>query len=81
MTKNNYIMPEQCRNCGAVFDLWYNFSEESADMEEAKEKLGKRVSEYLCWDCKKQIITELSIKDEKDEESSEDELMLDWDIE
>ncbi len=83
MSKNNYIIPEQCMKCGSVFDLWYDLSEAESNPynEEIQEKLGRKLSEYLCWDCKKQIIIKISKSEEDAENSSDEDLFLDWDIE
>jgi len=88
MTQNHYncILPEQCRKCGAIFDLWYEFIDTKQESEEIRERLGKRLSEYLCWGCKKEVFDNLSNKDKIEKESSnesysDDEIFLDFNIE
>ncbi len=71
MTKNDYIIPEQCRKCGTVFDLSYDLSEEDPYIVEVRGRIGKKLSESLCWACKKEMVVALSQNDEQ-EESEED---------
>ncbi|MDO8509039.1 MAG: hypothetical protein Q7S27_05130 [Nanoarchaeota archaeon] len=78
---SQFILPEQCRKCGAVFDLWYDLSNNSILNEETEEKLGKKLSESLCWNCKENIIKNTYIQDDKGNSSSFDELFLDFDFE
>ncbi len=79
MTKNDYIIPEQCRKCGTLFDLSYDLSGEDSDITEAREKIGKKLSEYLCWTCKEEVIKIMSVgnDEENTEDLSEDSLLDD----
>ena len=76
----NYVLPEQCNKCGAIFDLWYEFIDTKLESEEIRERLGKKLSESLCWECKKEVFDNLSNEDKIEEESSqkEDELFLEF---
>ena len=65
-----------------MFDLYYELLEtnERLDNEEIREKLGKKLAESLCWQCKKQIITALSPKNDEASDSLE-ELFLELELE
>lgn len=79
MEQYNYIIPEQCKKCGAIFDLYYEFleSKERLENEEIQEKLGRELAESLCWSCKKQMIN--SLEPQLDETLDEtNELFLDY---
>lgn len=75
--KEQYILPNRCKKCGATFDLWYELleSEERLDSEEIQDKLGKKLAESLCWGCKKQVLN--VIRGNKEEDESLDEFFLD----
>ena len=66
-----------------MFDLYYELLEtnERLDNEEIREKLGKKLAESLCWECKKQIITALSPKKNEGVQDSLEELFLVLEIE
>ncbi len=87
MHQNNFVLPQQCTNCGTLFDLWYEMleGENNPKAEEIEEKLGKKVAESLCWDCKQEAIksipSEKESSDELSNNESDDDLFLDWEIE
>jgi len=88
MRQYSYIMPEQCMECGATFDLYYEFleSKERLESEEIQEKLGRKLAEYLCWECKKELIKDFKNSPASDNinidnENSSEELDLFLDIE
>jgi len=73
-----YILPAHCKRCDATFDLYYELLESKDTRDEIEEKLGKELSQSLCWGCKKQILTPPS----QEEESSDlDDFFLDLNIE
>ena len=76
--KQQYVLPNQCQKCGTTFDLWYELIEsEERSNEEIQEKLGKKLSESLCWGCKKQVLNAMKnkkTKSKKDQENSEENL-------
>jgi len=59
------VIPVRCKNCNAVFDLWYDLQEEG----EVFLSTRKIVSESLCWKCRSQAISPPgnNIEDEVDE--------------
>ncbi len=81
--KNQYVLPTQCKKCGTMFDLYYEFIEanERIDNEEIREKLGQKLAESLCWGCKQQILNALSVKKEENVSDSLDELFLELELE
>ncbi len=84
MHQNNFVLPQQCTKCGTIFDLWYEMLEkrENPKIDEIEEKIGKKVAESLCWECKREVIKNSSKEIESTDESSLDEgLFLDWDTE
>mgnify|MGYP001561693204 CR=1 FL=1 len=75
------MLPSQCHNCGAKFDLWYEMLEgEERFGEDIQDKLGRELVESLCWGCKKQVLNVLTVQKEEKEEGL-DELFLDLDFE
>ena len=75
--EKQYVLPMQCKKCGGIFDLWYEFleSEERMNNPEINEKLGRKMAESLCWNCKKLFIKK--IDEQVKEDSSElDDLIL-----
>lgn len=48
-------MPAKCVKCGGVFDMSYDYKNESdeslAGLPE-KEAIAKKVSKLLCWECR-----------------------------
>ncbi len=75
--KKEFVFPIQCRRCGMTFDLWYEFIEadERLNNPEIIEKLGKKLEESLCWDCKQSIIRRIRAP-EKEDPKEIDELIL-----
>ena len=76
--KEQYIIPTQCKRCGATFDLWYDLleTEEKRGNGEIEEKTGKKFYQSLCWGCKKQILNTLTVKKEKEDSDTLDEFFL-----
>ncbi len=79
--QSQYVFPTQCKKCGTIFDLYYEFIEanERIDNEEIREKLGKKLAESLCWECKQQILSALS-SNEQEKTDSLDELFLELEL-
>lgn len=79
--RDQFVLPSQCQNCGAKFDLWYEMleGEERIFGEDIQDKLGRELAESLCWGCKKQVLNVLTVQKEEKEEGL-DELFLDLDF-
>lgn len=79
--EQNFILPQQCTKCGSYFDLYFELSESSHNPEaiEIREKLGKKLSQSLCWECRQQALEDFDQKQETDD--TIDDFIIDLEFE
>jgi len=60
-----FMLPAQCKKCGAIFDLRYDLEDYDGDLQIFSKDVMER--ESLCWHCRKNELTEESEENESDE--------------
>jgi len=87
MKQERCVLPVKCRECGGVFDLWYDLQAQEQlrkmSFGRATVFLNKRVSRMLdqqayCWDCRRNAVVEMS--DEEDDEVEADIELAGYDL-
>lgn len=77
MKQEQCVLPQQCRKCGVMFDLWYDLVESGErDGEQIQEKLGKGLAESLCWNCRRRVLDALDGELDEGIEDDAEELIL-----
>tara|TARA_Y100000310_G_scaffold345322_1_gene463767 strand:+ start:1057 stop:1293 length:237 start_codon:yes stop_codon:yes gene_type:complete len=73
------VLPVQCTQCGALFDLWYDLLEHEDKKEITREIAQERLrgEEHFCWGCRKQMF-ELRKEEGEAVIGAEEELELAW---
>ncbi|MEK6818877.1 MAG: hypothetical protein AABY10_02995 [Nanoarchaeota archaeon] len=67
------VLPVKCKKCNAIFDLWYDLQEAENG---SKRGLVRVLRDSLCWECRREFVSNLMENMRLDENTDSAEWFL-----
>ena len=80
MRHQQFVLPMQCKRCGATFDLWHDLLDKEKISENEAFELGE-IKEHFCWKCRKVVTGDMgfvSFEDDIQVSQEEQDFDLHW---